>query len=315
MLKFKKLSLKVLTIITLVSTAISFNYMQSSTVTDVNDKDKNEIKTYSSNALIYDELNSIKVVANGKFIEDPNNNNKTLFLSTSGSFVKSKLYRAGAYSTATMFWPSAYECAIEVEDTDNFNRKAKIISNLPANIIKTSQVSNTMGYSVGGSVGFEGKTPSAEINASYNYTQSINYDQPNFVTINTDSSINKAKWDVTFSSTDEGYDKDSHNITYGNQMFMKSRLYNEGSKNLVSIDKLPALISGGFSPDFLVVLNAPKDKKVSIVKISFSRNMDKYYLKWTGFNWFGYNFFRNKTLSSGKFLIDWQSRTVTPLIK
>ena len=313
MLNLKKRAVITLFITMFTVGNITLNSVQAHAKTEPTvDKD---MKTYSSNSLVYDGDNHMKVVANAKFIDDPNNNNKILFLSTDGSFIKSNLHNVAGYDFARMFWSSKYGCSIEVEDNDNLYRRAKIISNLPTNTVKTSNVSNTIGYSVGGNVRCEGKTPSGSVNAGYSYTQSINYQQPNFITINTDSSDNKVKWDVDFSATDDCYDKDSYNISYGNQMFMKSRLYNEGSKNLTSIDKLPTLVSGGFSPDFLVALDAPKDKKQSIVKINFTRYMDQYCLDWSGFNWYGSNFSVGECSTSSRFLIDWQNHTISALYK
>ena len=306
MLKFKKLAVMLVAMTVITTSTISLNKVQAFAKTE-------EIVTYSSIESVDSRFNKMKVVANGKFIEDPHNNNNTLFLSTDGSFIKSGLEQGGAYYFASMYWPSAYKCTIEIEDDGKLDGKAKIVSSLPKNTIKTSKVDNVMGYSAGGTIGMEGNKPVGSINGSVNVSQSISYDQPNFNTINTNSSSHKASWDVRFSGTDECYDRDSKNITYGNQMFMKSRLNNTGDKNLTSFDKLPTLVSGGFSPDFLVALSAPKDKKQSIVSINFKKQLDHYTLEWSGFNWFGYNFYNNTISSTYKFLIDWQKHTIKVL--
>lgn len=47
-------------------------------------------------------------------------------------------------------------------------------------------------------------------------------------------------------------------------MYMKLRLYNAGNEKLTPIDKLPSLISGGFSSNFLVALKVPKNKTESL---------------------------------------------------
>lgn len=121
-----------------------------------------------------------------------------------------------------------------------------------------------MEYSVGGTIGTQGSKPLRNITASYNHSQSKSYDQENFTTVQNENTLHKVNWKVQFDSMPNGYDRYSNNHYYENEMYMKLRLYNSGNENLTPIDKLPSLISGGFSSNFLVALKIPKNKIESL---------------------------------------------------
>ncbi|MGL5245855.1 MAG: leukocidin family pore-forming toxin [Sarcina sp.] len=319
MLKLKKLAAIMLVAATVTTSTVSFSNVQAFAKTKKETKAKKDekVKTYGSTYALEESEKGMKLVAKANFFEDPNDDSLTVFLSTDGSFINSKLIQSGDYYNGRMLWPSAYECSIEVRDEENSGGMTKIVSSAPTNSISASEVSNTMGYSVGGSVGVEGGSEggkgSASVNGSYSYSQAVSYTQPHFTTILDENNLSKASWKVEFSSTPDGYDRASKNITYGNQMFMISRLNNPANENITKKDKLSTLISGGFSPNFLVALKAPKGKKESIVTVGLGRSMDKYILEWSGFNWFGYNFSNDKSNMYQSFLIDWKDHTIKPI--
>ncbi|AQW28391.1 hypothetical protein UT300010_28410 [Clostridium perfringens] len=82
---------------------------------------------------------------------------------------------------------------------------------------------------------------------------------------------------------------------------MKSRLHNTGDKNLTDEKDLSSLITGGFTPNITVALNAPKNTKKSLFTVNFNREMDLYNLQWNTTQWFGEN---KKNITS-----DWSTHT------
>ncbi|MPQ43805.1 leukocidin family pore-forming toxin [Clostridium tarantellae] len=314
MLKFKKIAAILLTAATITGCTASLNGVQAmaanknkANVTE----NKKELKIYNSTAALEDSNLNMKFIANAKFFVDPFDNKRTVFLSTDGSFIKSGVKQQGSYWYGSMNWPSGYECSIEIKDEANSGGKTEIVSSTPTNTIKSSRVSNTMGYSVGGVVGVTSGKPMGNINASFNHSQNISYDQENFTTVQDENNLHKVNWKVQFDSTPDGYDRYYKTHFYGNEMYMKSRLSNAGNENLTSIDKLPSLISGGFSPNFLVALKAPKNKSQSLVEITFKKHMDFYEIKWArGRNWYGSNSYDCTKQVVKKFVIDWKKHTI-----
>ncbi|MPQ44850.1 leukocidin family pore-forming toxin [Clostridium tarantellae] len=316
MLKLKKLAAIVLTIATISTSTVSLNSVQAYAKGKEKAKvtEKQELKTYNSTYGLEDTKMGMKFIANAKFIEDPADNQKTVFLSTDGSFINSNLKRFDGYYKASMNWPSSYECSIEVKDTENSGGETQIVSSTPTNTIKSARVSNTVGYSVGGNISVMPDKATGTVNATYNQSQNISYDQENYFTVQNVNNLHKTNWKVQFGSTLDGYDIHSYTSLYGNEMFMLSRSYNAGTYNLTPDDKLPALITGGFSPNFLVALKAPKDKKESIVEVTFKRHIDKYELAWIQVRWFG-NAKHNadERVATKKFVINWENHTILPV--
>ncbi|MGR4025609.1 leukocidin family pore-forming toxin, partial [Bacillus sp. ZZQ-131] len=126
----------------------------------------------------------------------------------------------------------------------------------------------------------------------------------------------KLNWKVGFQSFNFPewgiYNRDSFNTFYGNQLFMKSRSYNEGTNNFVSKDTVPALTGYGFSPNVVAVITADKTETTSDLKITNRRVSDQYNIEWVSSKWWGTNnkdtyneFFTNH------YKLDWKNHQVT----
>lgn len=100
-----------------------------------------------------------------------------------------------------------------------------------------------MGYSIGESVPISKNSGSLDGNSNYNVQRSVQYAQPDFKILQKSDGIRKTSLDIEFNKTKDGYDRNSYHSIYGNQMFMKYRLYNTGDKNLVDEKDLSPLIS------------------------------------------------------------------------
>jgi len=253
------------------------------------------------------DTSNVKTTVSASFIKDPNDSNLTTLVSVKG-FIPSKLTKYGGYYNGFMDWTSQYDMVIESIDE---NKKVKILESIPHNQIEKVDVTETIGYSIGGNVSISSNSGSGGGNANYSVQRSIKYQQPDFKTIQKADNLTKASWSIVFNKTKEGYDRDSYNILYGNQMFMKSRYYNTGIKNLVDDKDLSPLISGGFTPDIVTALKAPKDMGKSIFTVTYKNYQDLYSVKWTGTEWWGSNIKAWEPSSiTHTYELDWENNTV-----
>jgi len=253
------------------------------------------------------DTSNVKTTVSASFIKDPNDSNLTTLVSVKG-FIPSKLTKYGGYYNGFMDWTSQYDMVIESIDE---NKKVKILESIPHNQIEKVDVTETIGYSIGGNVSISSNSESGGGNANYSVQRSIKYQQPDFKTIQKADNLTKASWSIVFNKTKEGYDRDSYNILYGNQMFMKSRYYNTGIKNLVDDKDLSPLISGGFTPDIVTALKAPKDMGKSIFTVTYKNYQDLYSVKWTGTEWWGSNIKAWEPSSiTHTYELDWENNTV-----
>ncbi|MGX4598949.1 leukocidin family pore-forming toxin [Faecalimicrobium sp. JNUCC 81] len=275
-----------------------------------------QIKTYTSSK-VYSFSNKFKVVLDGTFIDDPKDNQLTLLLSTEGSFIPSGMVKTGDYWWGKMIWPSVYSIDADLIDRDN--SRANILKCAPINTIETINVSETMGYSIGGSIDIKGSSSdggSVEggggVTGNYTVSKTISYKQPDYQTILKENTLNKSFWNVSFNKDKQGYDRDSWNPVYGNQLFMRSRYSNTGLNNLTLDNDLSSLIVGGFSPKVLLAIKRPRTDFGSgnysdVFRLTLIRTMDEYNLSWTNTEWKGVN---NKNYTSetalAEFLIDWE---------
>ena len=271
----------------------------------------NDFKGKNSKVYVSSDANQtsegIKTTLIGSFIEDTNNNENVLLLSLKG-FIPSNLIKSGGYYWGKLYWPSRY--VVSIENLSSGDENVKIINSIPSNKIESVQVSETIGYTVGGNVTVTDGTPNANVNANYSVKNSISYNQDDFKTIQTRDGVKQVSWDIDFNSTRDGYTRDSYNAIYGNQLFMKSRLYNEGKDNFVDKNQLSPLISGGFSPNMVVAIKAPKDTKVSEIGLSYKRTTDIYGLTWSGTEWRGKNEPHQTYSTEHTYIIDWENHTI-----
>lgn len=275
----------------------------------------NEIRTFTSTK-VESFANGFKLVLDGTFIDDPSDNQLTLLLSSEGSFIPSGLEKTGDYYTGKMIWPSTYNINAELVAVNQ--SRANILKTTPINTIDTIDVSETMGYSIGGSIDIKGSSSGGgsvegggSISGSYSASKTISYKQPDYQTILKTSTIDSSMWDITFNKDKQGYDRESWNSIYGNQLFMRSRYSNTGLENLTLDTDLSSLIVGGFSPKVLVALKRPRNVSDQnygdILRLTLTRTMDKYDLQWTNTEWRGTNTKNYTSLSSSvEFSIDWQ---------
>ncbi|SQC85143.1 alpha hemolysin [Clostridium perfringens] len=295
----KRLLFAVLIVFTLLSGNIS--YIKAATLPKNIDSNGKKAEIYTSSDA--NATSSVKTSVSVSFIEDPNDSNLTALVSLKG-FIPSRLNRYGTYYYGRMDWPSKYNIAVQSYDSSD---KVKILQSIPSNTIEKVEVTETLGYSIGGSI----SKGSAEGNAGYNFERSVKYEQPDFKTIQNSDNLKVASWDIVFNKTKDGYDRDSHHPFFGNQIFMKSRLYNTGDKNFTDIKDLSTLISGGFTPDMAIALKAPKGMKKSQLILSYRTYHDLYSLRWSGTEWWGSNEqYTSSTSTNQTYEIDWENHTV-----
>lgn len=249
----------------------------------------------------------LKATLSGTFIEDQYSDKKTALLNLDG-FIPSGKKVSGSTYYGKMKWPEIYRVSIESADAAN---KVKIANTIPKNTIDKKEVSNSIGYSIGGNISVEGKSGSAGMNASYSVQNTISYEQPDFRTIQRKDEEKLASWDIKFVETKDGYNLDSYHGIYGNQLFMKSRLYNNGYENFTDDRDLSTLISGGFSPNMAVALTAPKDAKESMITVTYRRFDNEYTLNWQTTQWRGSNKCSTACeYTEFMFKINWENHTI-----
>ncbi|MHB9652721.1 enterococcus pore-forming toxin Epx (plasmid) [Enterococcus faecalis] len=291
-----------------------------STETDSNGTEKNiitsngkQIENYNSTDSNTKKNNS-SITINANFIEDTHSSEKTTVLSVNG-FVPSGrkfIYPKNNTWEASMLWPSSYKATIINESIDS---PVKITNSTPSNTIRNKEVSSSISYGFGGGISIQGKSAGGSLNGNVAFTKNISYQQPDYETIQTKGTNYEVAWKTNFTETTDGYSRDSWHGIYGNQMFMKSRQYNSRENNFTADYQLSALITGGFSPNYGVVLKAPKNVKKSLIKVALGRESETYTLKWTGFSWTGVNRLdqSNSDWSSNVLFVyelDWENHTL-----
>lgn len=258
--------------------------------------------------------NNSAITINANFIEDSNSSDKTTVLAIEGFIPSGRKFIYPKTNTwqASMLWPNSYETTIINDPLDS---NVKITNSTPNNTIRNKEVSSSISYGFGGGISVEGKNVGGSVNGNIAFTKSISYQQPDYETIQTEGSNNRVAWKTNFTETLDGYSRDSWNIIYGNQMFMRSRQTNSRENNFTADYKLSSLITGGFSPKYGVVLKAPKDVTKSRIKVYLGRISETYTLNWNGINWSGTNTLdqTNSDWSSNvgiTYELDWNEHTL-----
>lgn len=181
-----------------------------------------------------------------------------------------------------MLWPQRYSTAVYNIPLD---KSVKITNSTPDNTIRSKEVSNSITYGIGGGIKMEGKQPGANLDANAAITKTISYQQPDYETAKTTSTVTGVNWNTNFTETRDGYTRNSWNPVYGNQMFMYGRYTSNIRNNFTPDYQLSSLITSGFSPSYGLVLRAPKDVKKSRIKVVFARRSEIYQQNWDGLNW------------------------------
>ncbi|MGO0731975.1 beta-channel forming cytolysin [Bacillus shihchuchen] len=211
-------------------------------------------KVYNSFKTTYDMKQNIKNSIKVSFIEDPYADKKIAIVTTDGSNIDAKYTINGGYYNAGLKWPSAYHTEAEITSGDS----AQFHKAAPVNTMTSAKVTSEVGYTLGGSVkvGVNDKGPNADasITGSFAWKESVSYDQVDYKTVLETHTDKKLNWKVGFQSFNYPewgiYNRDSFNTFYGNQLFMKSRSYNEGTNNFVSKDTYNEFFTNNYKLDW-----------------------------------------------------------------
>lgn len=282
---------------------------ENGNVTIVTQNNK-QIRKYSSTDSATTKDDS-RVTIDASFIDDKFSSEMTTILSLKGFMPSKREIRSLFKSQGFMEWPFKYTVDVKNQSLDE---SVKIVDSVPKNTIFNKDVTNSISYSIGGGIDISkessGKaSASASLNANYAVSKSISYVQPDYNTVQLKDTNNIASWKTEFAETRDGYNIHSWNPVYGNQMFMRTRYSGTSTDNFLPDYQLSSLITGGFSPNFGLVLTAPNGTKKSRIEISLGRQMNLYRIawdtEWQGKNWdYG---FKSETVT---FELDWENHTV-----
>lgn len=259
--------------------------------------------------------NRSTLTVNANFLNDKYSNELTTILSLNGFIPSGRKFIFPKNNTlkGEMLWPQRYSTAVYNIPLD---KSVKITNSTPDNTIRSKEVSNSITYGIGGGIKMEGKQPGANLDANAAITKTISYQQPDYETAKTTSTVTGVNWNTNFTETKDGYTRNSWNPVYGNQMFMYGRYTSNIRNNFTPDYQLSSLITSGFSPSYGLVLRAPRDVKKSRIKVVFARRSETYQQNWDGLNWWGRNFYDTKNPDSLSkvtltFELDWQNHRVT----
>lgn len=266
--------------------------------------------------------NKSKVTLNTTYIKDKYSNQDTAIITLKGFIPSGRTIKKESDNVATMKWPYSYLVKVESFCDDD---TVKITESLPDNTIASKEVSQTVTYSLGGGLDVDSTgLPSGGLNASSEFSKTIEYTQPDYITIKTDDTNTVAGWNIQFAETRAGYNVNSWNLLYGNEMFLRTRYGNVSSdQNFLEDYKLSSLITGGFSPNMGLVLKGDKASglnpgaRKSLLKVTFERVPNYYTIQWST-QWWGENAGAYKIKDPnnfGTFLfeLDWQNCTIKPI--
>lgn len=206
------------------------------------------------------------------FINDPKYDKDALVVRTKGS-IASQLeygkYRKNGVFFAQMRYPGEYGVSVNVKDSP----KTEILDYLPKNNIDSVDVSESFGYSVGGSIS---SNNSGNLFGSVNYSKTINYKQMNYKTLLNGKTSNKGvEWNVVADSL---FYNGNINLRGDNRLFTRDG--EEPNENkpegfFAGKSTLPSLVRSGFNPDFLTYLSNEKDNKKSQIVVTYTRMYDE----------------------------------------
>ncbi|QHW36889.1 beta-channel forming cytolysin [Staphylococcus ursi] len=202
------------------------------------------------------------------FVKDPKYNKDALIIKMQGfinsrtSFtdVKGKGYEA----TKRLLWPFQYNIALKTSDPN-----VSLINYLPKNKIETIDVSQTLGYTIGGN--FQ-SAPSINGKGAFNYAKKISYNQQNYISEVVQQNSKNIKWEVKANAFNS---EDGQLSAYDSHLFVRSPIGPNARDFFVSDDNLPPLIHSGFNPSFIATVSHEKDKgDTSEFEIAYGRNLD-----------------------------------------
>ncbi|NAM82192.1 beta-channel forming cytolysin [Staphylococcus condimenti] len=320
--------LKIITLSTLLAlttgTAASLTDQAKANSNFITEVKNNGTEKVASDSMIYkrtataSDLNKhITQSLQFNFIKDESYDKETVVLKTAGNIASNaRILDPYAVYTSTKRWPGEYKVSVNLPETDS----TAIIDYAPRNHDETREVSDTVGFNIGGGLNIK-KGGDANINAKYNFSETIKYKQDAYRTfLETPTTGKDITWGVeAYNINVRGYgpynrEKENDKLgLYGNELFLNGRKSSKNAgKNFVDQNQLPALIASSFNPEFLTVFSHDYDDKgKSIIKVKYERVMDDYLITWKTFYWKGFN---NKNVAKESitvaYEIDWDNHNV-----
>ncbi|MGZ0075600.1 beta-channel forming cytolysin [Staphylococcus aureus] len=227
------------------------------------------------------------------FIDDKNHNKKLLVIRTKGTIAgQYRVYSEEGANKSGLAWPSAFKVQLQLPD----NEVAQISDYYPRNSIDTKEYMSTLTYGFNGNVtGDDTGKIGGLIGANVSIGHTLKYVQPDFKTILESPTDKKVGWKVIFNNMVNQnwgpYDRDSGNLVYGNQLFMKTR---NGSmkqqRTSLILTKQVLYYLQGFHHTFATVITMDKSiQTTNKYRCTYVRVRDDYQLHWTSTNWKGTN--------------------------
>ncbi|HCT6740548.1 bi-component gamma-hemolysin HlgCB subunit C [Staphylococcus aureus] len=201
------------------------------------------------------------------FVKDKKYNKDALILKMQG-FISSRTTYYNYKNTnhiKSMRWPFQYNIGLKTNDPN-----VSLINYLPKNKIESTNVSQTLGYNIGGN--FQ-SAPSLGGNGSFNYSKSISYTQQNYVSEVEQQNSKSVLWGVKANSFVTASGQKS---AFDSDLFVG---YKPNSKDprdyFVPDSELPPLVQSGFNPSFIATVSHEKGSgDTSEFEITYGRNMD-----------------------------------------
>lgn len=203
------------------------------------------------------------------FIKDSTYNKDAIVIKTQGHIKPRSFFRARkhAHKGAEFIWPSQYN--VQVKTTDP---ALNMIEFLPKNTTSSVNISETLGYGIGGNFKISEKQ-SGGIKAKGNYSKSISYSQENYLTDIPVQNGKEIRWNVTaheFNINGTRYDARARDVFVSEFNYL-----DDIRKRFVDNSDLPALVTGGFSPSFITTLSRERNgAKTSRFEITYGRTLD-----------------------------------------
>ena len=142
----------------------------------------------------------------------------------------------------------------------------------PKNKTETVNISETLGYSIGGNFKLSEKQ-SGGIKGKTNYQKTITYNQENFVTEVTDENSKNIEWRVNandFLIYGQHFDASYRNLFVTTQQAVRTV-----RDFFIADNELPALVRSGFNPSFVTTLSHEKDSgDTSEFEVTYGRTLD-----------------------------------------
>ncbi|HEK6758840.1 TPA: bi-component gamma-hemolysin HlgCB subunit C [Staphylococcus aureus] len=201
------------------------------------------------------------------FVKDKKYNKDALILKMQG-FISSRTtyynYKKTNHVKA-MRWPFQYNIGLKTND-----KYVSLINYLPKNKIESTNVSQTLGYNIGGN--FQ-SPPSLGGNGSFNYSKSISYTQQNYVSEVEQQNSKSVLWGVKANSfaTESG-----QKSAFDSDLFVGYKPHSKDPRDyFVPDSELPPLVQSGFNPSFIATVSHEKGSSdTSEFEITYGRNMD-----------------------------------------